>query len=311
MDFNYPICRLLFSILGAKMQPKVALYIILVALLQDAGAWLPTKPAPPVLTRMQCMRTATSAATKFAIALLLALHPGAPDGPLGPPPSWAFDNAVPNNFKAPKSAGPKPSNLGIDANTGKLRMCLKPSPNCFSTTPDTFSADPDSDTPSMWGDGDIHAIARWQYPKAYTPDEAYQIIGDVLSSYPPGQQDIDGGGFKVVTADGVRRYYYAQFESLRRGYIDDVEIKVDDDAGVQVVSSSRLGYLDFRVNAVRLNYLAGQLRKKGFVAAEITPATHAIYFDSNPGAVKRAPIGDATTAAATPSGGLGLGKKKY
>ena len=226
----------------------------------------------------------------------------------------AFDNAVPNTFSSPKSPGPKPTNLGLDK-SGKLRTCSKPSPNCFSTTPDRLSADDEdeddadasaSTSASAWGADDIHAIPRWHFSTGTTPAQAYAALGAALSAYTPGQQGIDGGGFKVVTSDLDRRYYYAQFESLRRGYIDDLELRVDDDCGVQVVSSSRLGYLDFQVNSKRLNALADILRSRGgFSADPITPKTHPTYFDSNRDVVRPA-AGESSSA-----GGLGLGKKRY
>lgn len=252
-----------------------------------------------------------NAAKAFAAAALLFVLP-----PLES--ALAFDNAVPNTYSSPKSPGPKPTNLGIDK-SGKLRMCLKPSPNCFSTTPDRMSADDDEEdeedltsssssasaSQSNWGAEDIHAIPRWRFAAGTTPAQAYAALGEALSAYTPGQQGVDGGGFKVITADPNRRYYYAQFESLRRGYIDDVELKVDDDSSVQVASSSRLGYLDFQVNAKRLNALAEALRSQGGFSAEpITPKSHPVYFDSNRDVVRPAP-------GESPSGGLGLGKKKY
>jgi len=216
-------------------------------------------------------------------------------------PVLAFENALPNTYKMPKSPGPKPTKLGLV--DGKLRACLKPSPNCFSTTPDRLGADDDDDDDddkpkSMWGNDDIHVISRWQGKGS--PDEVFVALSQALKAYVPGQGDIDGGGFEIITTDPKQRYLYTQFESLRRGYIDDLELRVDDDSGVQIVSSSRLGYLDFQVNAKRLNYLASQLRKKGFVADEITAKTHPVYFDSNHEVVR-----------AAPTSGDGFGKKKY
>ena len=40
-----------------------------------------------------------------------------------------------------------------------------------------------------------------------------------------GQRGIDGGGFKLVAeqADSKSAYLYVQFESQRKGYIDDME----------------------------------------------------------------------------------------
>ena len=165
-------------------------------------------------------------------------------------PAVAFDNAIPNIYTMPKSNGPKPTNLGVDKR-GLLRACLKPSPNCFSTTPDslTTSSDEDEDDKDL-GVNDIHLIPRWKYDKG-DADEAYRLIGKVLESYEPGQSNIDGGGFKIFERNDKTHYYYVQYESLKRGYIDDLEIAVSIDGSIQLVSSSRLGYLDFQVNAKR------------------------------------------------------------
>jgi len=187
----------------------------------------------------------------------------------------AFDNAVPNSYSMPKQKGPQPTNLGVGKD-GLLRACLKPSPNCFSTTADNLGAD----DANLWGE-DVHSIPRWRY-KSSNPSEAFDIISKTIDEYVPGQGGIDGGGFIVIQRDPTKRYLYTQFESLKRGYIDDVEFKVDDDATVQVVSSSRLGYLDFQVNAKRLNFVSKALRNQGFAdAPEITAKSHPVYFESN------------------------------
>jgi len=187
----------------------------------------------------------------------------------------AFDNALANSYTMPKQRGPQPTNLGV-GKAGLLRACLKPSPNCFSTTADNLGADEAS---TLWGE-DVHSIPRWRY-KSGDPNEAFGIISKTIDEYVPGQGGIDGGGFLVVKRDASQRYLYAQFESLKRGYLDDVEVKVDDDATVQIVSSSRLGYLDFQVNAKRLNFLSEALRRQGFEASEITAKSHPVYFESN------------------------------
>jgi len=44
--------------------------------------------------------------------------------------------------------------------------------------------------------------------------------------------------------------------------------------GVLVRSSSRVGYTDFAVNALRLNSIAASLRAQGWAIAEITAKTH-------------------------------------
>lgn len=84
--------------------------------------------------------------------------------------------------------------------------------------------------------------------------------------------------------DEKNRYYYVQYESLKRGYRDDVELAVNDDCSVQVRSSSRVGYLDYTVNARRLNYIGEQLAKRGFEAPKITAKTNPDYFAENAGA---------------------------
>jgi uncharacterized protein (DUF1499 family) len=75
-----------------------------------------------------------------------------------------------------------------------------------------------------------------------------------------------------------------QFESLKNGYIDDVEFAHINDKGnnaVQVRSSSRIGYLDFGVNAKRLNYIAQDLRAKGWTAPGVDFSVHQDYAIQN------------------------------
>jgi uncharacterized protein (DUF1499 family) len=75
-----------------------------------------------------------------------------------------------------------------------------------------------------------------------------------------------------------------QFESLKNGYIDDVEFAHINDKGnnaVQVRSSSRIGYLDFGVNAKRLNYIAQDLHAKGWTAPGVDFSVHQDYAIQN------------------------------
>jgi uncharacterized protein (DUF1499 family) len=81
---------------------------------------------------------------------------------------------------------------------------------------------------------------------------------------------------------------YVQFESLKNGYVDDLELAfINNDKGattdnaIQVRSSSRLGYLDFGVNAKRINYLAMKLRSKGWDAPGVEFETHKGYAEEN------------------------------
>eukprot|EP00435_Cladocopium_sp_Y103_P031209 s378_g7.t2 len=139
-------------------------------------------------------------------------------------------------------------------------------PNCFSTTGDP--EDPQITT----------LLQPWKIPAKSTPTDAFADLEAVVRSYPPGQQNVDGGGFQVVkAADG---YLYGQFESLKKG-------KVDDDGTVQVRSSGRIGLkADFGSNAKRLNYISEKLREKGWTAPPITKTTHAYYFSMNSGKTK-------------------------
>ena len=74
------------------------------------------------------------------------------------------------------------------------------------------------------------------------------------------------------------------FESLKNGYIDDLELAVvEGGAKVLVRSSSRVGFLDFGVNAKRLNFLSSKLRAAGWTAPEINAKTHPDYFVQNYG----------------------------
>jgi hypothetical protein len=50
---------------------------------------------------------------------------------------------------------------------------------------------------------------------------------------------------------------------------------------VQVRSSSRLGYLDYGVNAKRLNYIAKKMKEKGWDARGVELKTHLGYAEEN------------------------------
>lgn len=206
------------------------------------------------------------------------------DGRLSPNrPASAFENAVPeakNYADRPKRPGRPPKDLGVSLRTTEgqdnlesvtvlgLRTC-DGNPNCFSTTGDYELAD-------RVQKGVDFLIAPWRPP----PDDKDPLatVAAVVRAYPPGQSGIDGGGFAVKTE--TTSYLCVQFESLKKGFVDDVEFAVTGDEGnsVLVRSASRVGYTDFGVNAVRLNYLSSVLREKGWKIAEITPDTHRDYW---------------------------------
>ena len=191
-------------------------------------------------------------------------------------PALAFQNAVPEAAKfadRPKRRGPAPTDLGLKARDGsdsdeaELKLCGA-APNCFSTTPDAFS--------------DEHAIPRWVAPAAQSRAAAADDAAAALAAYAPGQGGVDGGGFEVQKTTGGG-YFYVRFESLKNGYVDDVELALTDAApfALRVRSASRVGYLDYGVNAKRLNRLAADLRARGWDAPDVTPKTHPGYFAQN------------------------------
>ncbi|CAE7211665.1 unnamed protein product [Symbiodinium natans] len=151
----------------------------------------------------------------------------------------AFENRV-AEYRGPKTPGSQPPGVG----TGTLSRA----PNCFSSAPGT-----DED----------HFLTPWLYASGGMAG-AVADLQKAVKEYPPGQQDIDGGGFEIKRVDPDKGYIYVQFESLKRGYIDDLEFLVkptDKESGqVLVRSASRLGYLDLGVNAKRLNRLSQALR---------------------------------------------------
>jgi uncharacterized protein (DUF1499 family) len=206
----------------------------------------------------------------FAAASLAAL----------PSPARAFDNKISNQYDdRPKRRGPKPADLGVRVRQSLggdeddylgLKGC-GPAPNCFSST---------------LVDDDDHDIPAWVWPAAYGDDQAraFADLADVLRAYPPGQSGVDGGGFQIQAVDAEAGYAYVQYEALRNGYIDDVEFAVvpgGPPRSLQVRSSSRVGYLDYGVNAKRLNWIASGLRSKGWDAVGVDYDKHRFYAEEN------------------------------
>jgi len=198
----------------------------------------------------------------------------------GSPPARAFQNAIPEAAQyadKPKRRGTPPKDLSVLPRTteGKddiitsfgLRTC-DGNPNCFSTTGDYELSDRNQK-------GVDFLIEPWK-PSA---DEKLPLtaVADSVQAYSPGAGGIDGGGFSVEKSTDT--YLYVRFESLKKGYIDDVEFATGGANGTILVrSASRLGYTDFGVNAIRLNAIAALLRKRGWVISEITPDTHRDYW---------------------------------
>ena len=170
-------------------------------------------------------------------------------------PATAFQNGIPEmaDYRTRiKYPGSQPA-LGVQSN-GELAKC-EYALNCFSTA----------------GDED-HLLPLWMPPSG---SNAMGELLETIKAYPPFQARIDGGGFSIVTARAD--YLYVQFESLKNGFIDDVEFAVRD-GKVQVRSSSRIGFLDLSVNAKRLNWISAMLRDKGWTAPKITKDEYPDYF---------------------------------
>jgi uncharacterized protein (DUF1499 family) len=188
----------------------------------------------------------------------------------------AFSNKISDKFDdRPKRKGPQPKDLGLATRTtleGDEYLGLKQcgaAPNCFSSSM-SIEEDPD------------RSIPAWTWPKDLGDDKqkAFDELKKVIEAYKPGQNGVDGGGFEIQTFDPVKGYLYVQFQALKNGYIDDVEFAVVNGLGdrtVQVRSSSRVGYLDFGVNAKRLNFIAIALRDKGWSAVGVDFDTHRGY----------------------------------
>lgn len=193
----------------------------------------------------------------------------------------AFNNAVKlikRDINDPKKKGQQPSDLGMlerAATNGDLALkeCDN-DPHCFSTTYQVVDVDRSN-------------LKPWTF-KGKTPEAAMKEVQDAVKAYKPGQQGIDGGGFAIF--EEKKDYIYTQFESLKRGHIDDVEFALEADYNPQASSGNLLvrsssrpsGFYDFGVNAVRLNAIGDALRKNGGWDIErITQKTHYRYWGFN------------------------------
>ena len=196
----------------------------------------------------------------------------------GPQTAFAFENKVSTKYDdRPKQKGAKPKDLGVTKRmdiVGEEYQGLKhcgAAPNCFVSTDDAED-DPD------------HYVPSWQWPEEYgdDPEKAFAQLSTTINAYKPGQSNIDGGGFKIIANE--KGYIYTQFQSLKNGYIDDVEFALIEGFGkrkVQLRSSSRIGYLDFGVNSKRLNCIAEDLRAQGWDAPGVEYKSHQNYAIQN------------------------------
>ncbi|KAL1519761.1 hypothetical protein AB1Y20_023269 [Prymnesium parvum] len=255
-------------------------------LLLPCVSWKPSSPSqsafPPSSVARQPPPALAGRLSRRA-ALHQALLPAAACFVACPLPSRAFDNRLPPDelelkYKTPRTPGPKPTDIGPDA-AGGLKPCIDGKPHCFSSSPETFEDNDlynaDYGTTADW------LVEPFRYEMALPA--AVDDVKAAIAAYPPGQNGVDGGGFKVieerVAADSA--YIYVQFEARRRGYIDDMEFSLKDGIA-NVRTSSRLGYLDMGVNAKRFNWFAARLGGiKGWRTKPILSKGHEEYFALN------------------------------
>jgi uncharacterized protein (DUF1499 family) len=123
-------------------------------------------------------------------------------------------------------AGRRPDNLG--ARGGRLPLC-KRSPNCVSSQADRSDAE--------------HYI------------EPIRFKGTTVQAMVAAKRAVELMERSTIVRE-ESGYLYAEFRSKLLGYVDDLELVFDANAGVlHVRSASRLGRRDFGVNRARVERL--------------------------------------------------------
>ena len=173
-----------------------------------------------------------------------------------------------------KKGKPPPPVVGMQK-SGNLQACIDGKPHCFSST---FV---EVDTSKIGRDW---ITKPWTY-KGKSVLGAFEDLKKTVDAYPPGQGGIDEGGFKVTkvqlpNAPDEPAYLWVQFEA-RQGYIDDVEFLLRDGV-VQVRTTSRVGYLDYGVNAKRYNWFAKRVGSlSGWTTEPVRLKEHLEYAELN------------------------------
>lgn len=159
----------------------------------------------------------------------------------------AFENRKDDRYaNAMAQTGTQPKDLGPSqrSNYVGLKECGA-SPNCW------VSSGQKTNNPARW-------LPAWEANGGSIED-----VKKVIDTYKVGQNDIDGGGFKVIDYNTSEKYIYVQFQSYKAGYIDDFECWYNPESKkFDVRSSSRIGYSDLGVNAIRLEYIGNRLEKE-------------------------------------------------
>jgi len=176
--------------------------------------------------------------------------------------------------KIPRKPGPAPTDLGIQKQSGNLKPCLDTKPHCFSTA----SIEDFDDLVYDQYVGDPGLLQQWTFTNG--EDTAMADVLAAIRAYPPGQSGVDGGGWKIFKQQP--RYVYVQYESLRKGFVDDMEFAILAEGKLSLRYSSRIGRQDKFVNSERVNYFARTLGGvSGWSTSEITAKTHPVYFNEN------------------------------
>jgi uncharacterized protein (DUF1499 family) len=162
----------------------------------------------------------------------------------------AFDNRKDDKYAdVVPTPGKQPGDLGYSqrSNYFGLKQCGT-SPNCWN------SSTPKANIPARW-------LPSWEANGRSIDD-----VKKIIDTYEVGHDEIDGGGFKVIEykkKSSDDQYLYVQFQSYKAGYIDDFECWFNPESKkFDVRSSSRVGYSDLGVNALRLEYIASRLEKE-------------------------------------------------
>jgi len=249
----------------------------------SAASGLPTPPGQTVSSTASAAVAARAARLGTPALALMAVGVQ--------PVSAAFVNELPEatNYKEFKNSGLRPGNIGLDIRKlnrkGKttavpeLKGCRNQENSCFSTLKENM----------IPGQKITWRLEPWRLPEGATQEQAIGDLATIIANYPPGQGGIDKGGFRIVEVKPD--YIYAQFASVA-SLIDDVEFSPQKDGSVLVRSASRspsdllapdglFTAPDLGSNMLRLNYMAAELRKKGWTAPEITKEAYPFYFKVN------------------------------
>lgn len=153
--------------------------------------------------------------------------------------------------------------VALPAFAVELKPCPKGSKNCFSAA-----------------STDATKVATWTWPAASSRDAALKELSAVVDGYPQaGQDGVDLGGWSFAddqfATSGYARLEFksglgnmAKFFNNNKPFIDDLEFNVES-SGVCIRSASRVGDSDFGVNAKRVNWIATELRAKGWNAPAV------------------------------------------